>query len=67
MQPLLTYDQAAAILNVAVGTLYAKVSRKQIPHRRLSGRLVRFDEAELKAWIAAHAVKDESAVQPNDC
>ena len=66
MQPLLNYDQAAALLNVAKGTLYSKVCRKEIPHRRLSPRLVRFDAEELRAWIAAHAVKAE-IVQPNDC
>ncbi len=34
-------------------TLYTKVSRKQIPHYRLSRRCVRFRVDELEQWIAA--------------
>lgn len=48
---LLDYEQAAAFLGVRRGTLYSWVSTKRIPHLRLSGRLVRFDRAELQRWL----------------
>ena len=49
----LNYEEAADYLNVAVGTLYAWVSQKRIPHVRLSGRLVRFRRAEFETWLEA--------------
>ena len=52
----LTYSQTAERLGVKVGTLYAWVARKQIPHVRLGKRVVRFPEDELNAWIDARFV-----------
>lgn len=56
MEKLLNYREMAAFLGVPIGTLYSMVSRKQIPHIRLSGRLVRFDEAKIKRWMEARRV-----------
>lgn len=53
---LLSYQQVAELAGVPVGTVYAWVSRKRIPHIRLGPRLVRFDPAELTAWIDEHRV-----------
>lgn len=53
---LLDYAQAARRLGVPVGTLRSLVSRHQIPHVRLSPRIVRFDPDELASWIAAKRV-----------
>lgn len=53
---LLDYEQAAAYLSVPVGTLRAMVHRKTIPHHRLGPRTVRFDRADLDAWLALHRV-----------
>jgi len=50
---LLTYSQAADLLNVAPGTLYSWVSRGQVPHIRLSLRSVRFDREALLKWLDA--------------
>ena len=47
---------AAKKLAVPLGTLRSWVSRKQIPHVRLSARCAKFDEAELDAWIASRRV-----------
>lgn len=54
---LLTYGEAAAFLRMKLPTLYSKVSRREIPHVRLSGRDVRFDVAELSAWLDARRVR----------
>lgn len=48
---LLDYEQAAAYLSVPIGTLRAMVHRKEIVHYRLSGSLIRFDVADLGAWL----------------
>jgi excisionase family DNA binding protein len=48
---MLTYAEAAQRTALPIGTLYALVSRKEIPHVRFGKRLVRFPVAELDAWI----------------
>ncbi len=58
---LLTYKQAAAFLNVELGTLYAWVHHKRVPFIRLSPRTVRFDEAELERWIGSRRQEPNTA------
>jgi excisionase family DNA binding protein len=53
---LLTYADAARILCVPIGTLYALVSRHSIPHVRIGPRLVRFSRDELARWVDARRV-----------
>jgi len=53
---LLTYADAARLLNLRLGTLYALVSRKEIPHVRLGKRLVRFSRNALTALIAERSI-----------
>ncbi len=48
---MLDYAGAAAIVAVPVGTLYAWVHEDRIPYVRLGPRTVRFDEADLAAWL----------------
>ena len=55
--PLLGYKDAANELGLPIGTLYSLVSRRCIPHVRLGRRLVRFDQAQLAAWVAKHRVE----------
>lgn len=54
--PMMNYEEAAAFLGLKVNTLYSMVSRKELPHVRLSRRLVRFDRAELARWVAERRV-----------
>jgi excisionase family DNA binding protein len=54
---LLTYAQAARFLNLRLGTLYALVSRKEIPHVRLGKRLVRFSRDALTAMITDRSIR----------
>lgn len=55
----LTYEQAAEYLGLKLSTLYSKISRKEIPHYRLSGRCVRFNRRELIEWMESHHVDVE--------
>ena len=50
MEKPLDIKKAAEYLGVAVGTLYGKVHRKQIPHHKPDGKLY-FYASELDAWI----------------
>ena len=60
-----TYEEASAITGLPVGTLYALVSRLQIPHYRLGPRLVRFDRRELEQWLRArHVAASEQKQTP---
>ena len=59
----LSYQQAASLLGVPVGTLYAWVHQKRVPHIRISGRLVRFDRTELVSWLEGRRVPAAPAPQ----
>lgn len=52
---LLSYADAARLLSLPIGTLYAKVARREIPFVRLGSRTVRFRRPELEAWLSGHA------------
>lgn len=56
MTPPLNYREAARMLGIPVGTLRSMVCRRQVPHIRISARIVVFDVAALDAWIAARRV-----------
>ena len=47
---------ARELLGVCEGTLGSMIARRQLPFVRISPRIVRFDEAELLAWLAARRV-----------
>lgn len=53
---MMNYEEAAVFLGLKVNTLYSMVSRKELPHVRLSRRLVRFDRADLDRWVANRRV-----------
>jgi excisionase family DNA binding protein len=53
MTKLLTIQQTAEKLGLAVGTVYHYVSERRIPVVHLSRRSIRFDEAELDRWISS--------------
>jgi excisionase family DNA binding protein len=54
MSPLLTAEDAAALLSVPPSWLLAQARAGQVPHVRL-GRYVRFDRDTLAAWLAERA------------
>ncbi len=58
------YKEAAAYLGVPEGTLRCLVSRRQVPHTRMSARLVRFDLDQLDAWLAERSVQPTKAATP---
>ena len=53
----LDYTQAAEVLSIRKGTLYAWVCRKRVPHIRLGPRCIRFSRDELNRWIDAGRVE----------
>ena len=55
----MNYQEAARYLRVPDGTLRQMVSRKAIPHVRISSRGVLFEISALDAWIAARRVNPE--------
>jgi excisionase family DNA binding protein len=52
---ILTVAEAASLLRLHSRTVYEKVERGEMPHRRL-GRSIRFDRDELEAWFAEQTV-----------
>mgnify|MGYP001615317030 CR=1 FL=1 len=58
---LLSYQQAAQMIGVPIGTVYAWVSQKQIPHVRLGGRLVRFYPDEIRKWLSERRIEPAKA------
>jgi excisionase family DNA binding protein len=52
----LTYAETSRTFNIPIGTLYALVCRRRIPHIRLGPRLVRFSRRRLEEWFASQEV-----------
>jgi excisionase family DNA binding protein len=61
---MLDYSAAAKRLGVPLGTLYALVCRRLIPHVRLGPRFVRFESAALDQWIAERRIGVTEREQP---
>lgn len=61
---LLTIQQAASFLNLAVPTLYSKVSRNEIPSAKQGKRLY-FNKAELMDWISSGKKLTVAEIQAN--
>ena len=65
MEPLLTADEVARILNVKVSTIYDGVYRGLLPAIRVwKGRrrsLIRFSGDDLKAFIVSKRTRGQSA------
>jgi excisionase family DNA binding protein len=53
---MMTYRQAAELLQLPIGTVYAMVSHHRIPHVRLGPRLVRFSRDEITKWLEVRRV-----------
>ena len=58
---LVGYGDAARLLAIPRGTLRSMVCRRQIPHVRISPRVVVFDVSALAAWLRTRCVA------ANDC
>lgn len=56
MTPPLNYREAARMLGIPIGTLRSMVCRRQVPHIRMSPRIVVFEVAALAAWITERRV-----------
>ncbi len=64
MEPLLTVEQAAALLQVRPRTIYELTSRRGVANRehplpviRLNAKCLRFRREDLESWIAKIATK----------
>lgn len=58
---LMTYTEAAELLNVPKGTLYTWVFEKRVPHIRLGKRMVRFSRLQIAKWLQANNVPAREA------
>ena len=55
MNNLLTMDEAAKYLGISTLTLYGWVSARKLGYVKI-GRLVKFKQTQLDAWIDQHTV-----------
>ncbi len=55
MQRLMSVKEAAHLTGLSAHTVYGMVSQRRIPFVKV-GRLVKFDEAMLHAWLKQHTV-----------
>jgi excisionase family DNA binding protein len=53
---LINIQEAAALLNLAVNTIYEKTSEKLIPHYK-HGKKIMFKKSELLAWVESYKIK----------
>jgi excisionase family DNA binding protein len=59
---LLNIQEAAALLNLAVATIYEKTSQRSIPHYK-HGKKVLFKKSELLAWVELRKVRSTDEIQ----
>jgi excisionase family DNA binding protein len=59
---LLNIQEAAALLNLAVATIYEKTSQRTIPHYK-HGKKVLFKKSELLAWVELRKVRSMDDIQ----
>jgi excisionase family DNA binding protein len=59
MEKLLSMEELSRLLGITKSTLYSWTSKKIIPHRKLSSRLIRFEESEILDWL------DKKSVYPD--
>jgi excisionase family DNA binding protein len=59
---LITVQEAASLLNLAVNTLYEKTSEKLIPHYKYGKKLL-FKKSELLAWVESRKVQTISEIR----
>jgi len=52
LEALLTVEEVAALLKIPTATLYQWRSRRTGPNSLKVGRHLRYDPAELQAWLA---------------
>jgi excisionase family DNA binding protein len=53
---LVSYREVAARLGVPIGTVYAMVAQRRIPHVRLGKRLVRFRPEDVEEYVKSRRV-----------
>lgn len=59
---LINVQEAAALLNLAVATVYEKTSQRVIPHYK-HGKKLMFKKSELLAWVENRRIKSLSDLQ----
>lgn len=63
MEKLLSASEVSEILGVSILTIYDWTSRKTIPYIKV-GKLVKFSETDLDAWLSARSVKPRTGMKP---
>jgi excisionase family DNA binding protein len=58
---LINVQEAAALLNLAVATVYEKTSERLIPHYK-HGKKLMFKKSELLAWVQTRKIKTISEI-----
>jgi excisionase family DNA binding protein len=55
IEPMLTPEQVANLLNVSKSTLCRLTKKNEIPHKRIGQRIVRYCRADIVAWMRERA------------
>jgi len=55
IEPMLTPDEVAELLNVSKSTLCRLTKKNEIPHKRIGQRIVRCCRADIVAWMREKA------------
>jgi excisionase family DNA binding protein len=60
MEKLLSIEELSQLLGITKSTLYSWTAKKIIPYRKLSSRLIRFEESEILDWLRRKSVHPDS-------
>ena len=54
----MTVAECAEYLGLSIHTIYQRIAKRQIPHRKVPGsNLVRFDQQEIDEWMQSGTVE----------
>jgi excisionase family DNA binding protein len=59
----LSFEEAAAYLDLSKSYLYLLTSTKQIPHYKPSGKRIYFDRQELDQWVRQNRIKPNEEIE----
>lgn len=64
MEKYLTADEVAKLLTIEKVSVYGMVARGQIPCLKITGRLLRFKESEIQAWLDSKSRDARYRIKP---
>lgn len=57
-EELIKPEQVCEMLKISMSALYKMVSKRRIPYKKISYKILRFSKPEIERWLKSKSVKD---------